>query len=131
MKKLIGLFLFVVSVVSATTLTGSIKNPDGTGMTGNLFMSLSQQGSMQSAGGCGGPAEIVPTYQIRIAVLNGSLVTPPTIYGNDCMLPAGIYYNIKETDTGGNVLMTDRWLITGSSIDIGTIISVVISGTTG
>jgi hypothetical protein len=131
MKRLILLLLFAMSVVSATTLTGSIKNPDGTGMTGNLFMSLSQQGSLQSTGGCSGPAEIVPTYQMRIAVVNGSLQSPPTIYGNDCMLPAGIYYNVKMTDTNGNVLMTDRWLITGSSIDIGTIVSVVVSGTTG
>ncbi len=130
MKKLIGLFLFVVSV-SATTLVGSINNPDGTGVTGSLFMSLSQQGALQSTGSCGGPAVIVPTYQMRIALVNGTMQSPPTIYGNDCMLPAGLYYNIKITDANGNVLQVDRWLITGSSINIGTIVSVVVSGTTG
>ena len=55
----------------------------------------------------------------------------PTIYGNDCMLPQGLYYNIQFVDTNGNVLFTDRWVITGTSVDIGTIQSVVISGTTG
>lgn len=128
--KSVFIFLFFACYLSATTLTGNLKAPDGTGANGRLAMSLSQQGALESTGGCGGPAEIVPTYQVFITVVNGVMQSPPTIYGNDCLLPAGTWYNVTFTDTNGNTIFVDRWLITGGSIDIGTIVSVIVSGTT-
>lgn len=116
--------------LSATTLTGTLKLPDGTGANGYLYMSLSQQAALMSTGGCGGPIQVVPTYEVRITVTDGALQGSPTVYGNDCLLPQGTYYKIRFVDRGGVVLLTDRWLITGASIDIGTIESVVITGTT-
>jgi hypothetical protein len=128
--RVLWLLLIVQSAI-ATTLTGSLKNPDGTGATGYLFLSLSQQGALQSTGGCGGPAEIVPTYRVRVTVTAGSLIGSPSVYGNDCLLPNNLFYVISFQDINGNTLFSDRWVITGSSIDIGTIVSAVISGTTG
>ncbi|MDE2099968.1 MAG: hypothetical protein KGL39_22130 [Patescibacteria group bacterium] len=122
--------LLSVQVLQATTLTGSLLNPDGTGLNGWLILSLAQQASLSSSGSCGGPATIVPTVQKRIQVTSGALGSP-VVYGNDCMLPQGTYYNVQVTDTNGNTLFTDRWVISGTSIDVGTIVSVVISGTTG
>jgi hypothetical protein len=84
-----------------------------------------------STGGCGGPVEVVPTYQVRITVTAGALVGSPSVYGNDCILPNNLYYNVSFQDTNGNTLFTDRWVIIGSSLDIGTIVSTVILGTTG
>jgi hypothetical protein len=69
-------------------------------------------------------------YTVAIKVVNGALQSPPQIYGNDCMLPGGLYYNVAVLDNNGNTYFTDKWQITGSTIDIGTIVSVVISGTT-
>jgi hypothetical protein len=46
------------------------------------------------------------------------------------MNPQGTYYNVKFQDATANVLFTDRWQISGASIDIGTIVSVTIQGTT-
>lgn len=135
--KLFAVFGLLVGTVFGTTLTGTLNGPDGTGINGNLYLSLSQQAALQSTGGCGGPIEVVPGilgpsqgYSIAIKVVNGALVSPPTIYGNDCMLPGGLYYNVLLTDNNGNTYFTDKWQITGSSIDIGTIVSVVITGTT-
>jgi hypothetical protein len=128
MKLWLGLMLCAAAY--GTTLTGSLKLPNGTGANGTLIFVLAQQEALASTGGCGGPAEITPTYQIKITVTNGSLVSPPAIYGNDCLLPQGSFYNIQFLDTNGNTVFTDRWQLSGSSVDIGTIVSAVITGTT-
>lgn len=124
------LCLLVSSVTWATTLTGTLNLPNATGATGKLVFSLAQQGALVSTGGCGGPATIVPTAQIMVTVTNGALIGSPTLYGNDCMNPQGTYYNVQFQDANANVLFTDRWQISGASIDIGTIVSVTIQGTT-
>lgn len=126
--KLAALLMAVLPIY-ATTLTGTISLPNGVGATGTIVFSLAQQAALQS-GGCGGPAEIVPTAQVSFKVTAGAFTGTPTLYGNDCLIPQGTYYNVTFLDTNGNVLMTDRWQISGSSIDVGTIISVVIQGTT-
>jgi hypothetical protein len=119
-------FLAVATLAAATTLTGSMKGPDGTGLNGNLYLSLSQQGALLV--GCGGPIQVVPTYEVRIAVSAGSV--SGSVYGNDCLNPQGTYYNVRFVDNQGNVLMTDRWILVGSTADVGTIVSAIISGTT-
>ena len=138
LNKLVGFILFVVlgSQLGATTLTGTLNGPNGVGVNGTLYLSLSQQAALQG-GACGGPIEIVPGvlgpqsgYSIAIKVVNGAMQSPPVIYGNDCMLPGGLYYNVQLTDNNGNTYFTDKWQIVGSTIDIGTIVSVVITGTT-
>lgn len=129
MKKLLLALLLAVSC-RATTLTGTMNAPDGTGVNGYLYLSLSQQAALVSTGGCGGPIEVVPTYRVRIQLVDGAMQGSPSVYGNDCMLPDGTYYLVEVRDANGNVLMSDRWVISGASIDIGTIVSVVISGTT-
>lgn len=136
MKTLL-VFLLSAAAGLATTLTGTLNGPDGSGINGTLYMSLSQQAALLSTGGCGGPAEIVPGvlgpqngYSVVIKIVNGAMQSPPPIYGNDCMLPGGLYYNVQVVDNNGNTYFTDKWQIVGSSINIGTIVSVVISGTT-
>ena len=73
---------------------------------------------------------IVPQKAVRFQVTSGSFVGTPTLIGNDCLLPSGTYYNVTVNDSNGNLLFTDKWLIQGSSQDVGTIVSVVITGTT-
>lgn len=131
LRKYVSLFLLTAALAFGTTLTGTLNLPDGTGATGALWMSLSQPGALSPAGSCGGPIEIVPTVEIRITVTAGVLQSPPALYGNDCILPQGTYYNVRFTDSRGNVLLVDRWQLSGASVDIGTIVSVVVTGTTG
>lgn len=116
--------------LGATSLTGTLNLPNGTGATGTLVLSLAQQAALSTSGSCGGPVEVLPTYQVRITVSNGAMQGSPTVYGNDCLLPQGTYYNVQFFDSSGNIVMTDRWVISGTSINVGTIVSVVISGTT-
>lgn len=105
------------TVASAVPTTGGT----GTGLTINVLSLVT----------CGGPAQIMPTTQIRVTVTGGNMVSPPTLYGNDCMAPQGTYYNVQFIDPNGNQLLVDRWILTGASVNIGTIVSVNVSGTTG
>src|ERR1039458_6943009 len=108
MKKIILLFLASLGIRSATTLTGTVKGPDGVGITGAIYLSVSQQAALLSTGGCTGPVEVVPTYQVKVTLTSGSIIGSPTVYGNDCMLPLNLYYNVRVVDSNGNVLFTDR-----------------------
>jgi hypothetical protein len=127
--KLFLTALLSVGIAFATSLTGTLKGPDGTGANGVLSFTLSQQASLVSSGGCGGPLEILP-LRVAVTVVAGAMQSAPSLYGNDCLLPQGTYYNITFKDNQGNTIMTDRWTLSGSSVDIGTIVSVVVSGTT-
>lgn len=130
MATLLISLLLAVGIGNATTLVGNIRNPNGTGAYGTLILSLSQQAAQSGAGFCGGTSVVVPTYELRITVDNGSLFGLVTVIGNDCLAPQGTYYNVRFVDQQGNTYFTDRWIITGSTIDVGTIVSAVISGTT-
>lgn len=130
MRKFIVLGLLFAGCGYSTTLTGTLNTPNGVGFTGTLSLALSQQAALVSTGGCGGPIEVIPNYQVLVKVVNGALIGSPTVYGNDCMLPQGTFYNVQLTDMNSNIVMQDRWLISGSSVDVGTIISVTITGTT-
>lgn len=121
------LFLFllvlcgVVSTASATTLTGTINLPNSSGVNGQIRFSLSQQTAQLTTGSCGGPAVLAPTTEIAFAVTAGSLPVGATLVGNDCMNPSQTYYIVRLLDTNGNILFTQNWQVTGTSINIGTI----------
>jgi hypothetical protein len=128
--RIVGILVLFVSGLEATTLTGTINYPNAAGVNGRLYMSLSQQAALTSCSTSpGGPLQVAPTYKVVIPVTNGAV--SGNVYGNDCMLPNGLYYNVQLQDNNGNTLMNDRWIITGSSINVGTIVSAIIDGTTG
>lgn len=121
------LMLLLTTGVSeaATQLTGHLYNPDGTGFTGTLLLSLSQQASIQTTGSCGGPALVVPGVQVKVSLVNSAITNGPiNLYGSDCTQPVGVPYDVKGIDATGNVLFTDQWLITGSTQDLGAVVSV-------
>lgn len=133
MKKLVLFLLLFASrymFAQATALTGTLKNPDGTGFNGQLILSLAQQASIastnnSSGSACGGPLMEVSTVQKIITVTNGALIGSPSIYGSDCTLPYGVPYNVIARDNNGNVDFTAQWLPMGNSQNIGTIESVL------
>jgi hypothetical protein len=130
MKRLLILLVALTSGMGGTSLTGTFKAPDGTGANGYLYLSMAQQASVVSTGSCGGPLQVVPTYEVRIQVVSGTMQGSPSVYGNDCMQPSGTFYNVKFIDLQGNQLMRDRWIISGATVDVGTIVSAVVTGTT-
>jgi hypothetical protein len=128
MNKIILFFVFAVSAFG-TRLFGTLNLPNAAGINGTLSLTLSQQASL-NAGACGGPVLVVPTTAVSIPIAAGTIQGMPSVYGNDCMLPANLFYNVLLRDQQGNTLFTDRWVLVGDAVDIGTIVSAIITGTT-
>lgn len=124
MKRL--LLLLLLSCLPAfatgtTTLTGSLKNPAQTGMTGTLRFTLPIQAALLSTGGCGGPASVLPNVPVPITVVNGAVTGTAILYDLACMNPTSLYYNVTFSDPGGTLLFSVAWnCVTGASVDIGT-----------
>ena len=130
MKKwIIAVLLMVAPWLRAqnTTLTGTIAGPSGTGLNGVLQLQLVMPGAATIVAGCGGPLYILP-QQISINVSNGNLVSPPNVWGADCLSPALIPYHVILRDTNGNQIVNDYWMIQGSTFNVGTAASAAPSG---
>src|SRR5882757_6220614 len=50
--------------------------------------------------------------------------SPARVWGADCLMPINVPYNVKLIDPQGNVVLTDLWLIQGSTYNIATASSV-------
>ncbi len=126
-KWLWFLFLMTFSLpIRATTLTGTINYPNSTALTGRIFFTLSQQGAQLTTGSCGGPAVLVPTTAVIFSITAGSIQGGAAVVGNDCIAPAQTYYTVAVYDGQNNRLFSQNWIITGSTIDIGTILPVIV-----
>lgn len=124
MKKLYGLILFIFAYIAsahATTLVGSLLNPDQSGFTGTLYLSIAQQVGVSSLGTCGGPKLVVPTVVVAVPINNGAIVGTWNFYGASCTLPAGMPYNAVLKDVNGNTMFATQWLIDGTTQDVGTV----------
>lgn len=119
---LVFLFAFVITA-SATNLSGSLLNPDGSGFNGTLYLSIAQQVAISTSGSCGGPAQVVPTAAVSFTIKNGVITSPtsPHVYGSDCTIPYGMPYNAVLKDTNGNTMYSTMWMITGATQDLGTV----------
>ena len=122
--RLLALALLGTQALFAQSLlSGSVKNPDGSGFNGRLIFSLSQNASASSVSPCTGPTLVVPVEQVIVTVNNGTLVSPPTLLSSYCTIPVGIPYNVIGMDSNGNPVFTDQWLIGGSTFNVGTAVS--------
>lgn len=140
MKKKIFLLWAFSAMLSAqvlstpkTQLTGKIYNPDGTGFTGFLYLSIEQSVAIDPGYSCGGPAQEVPSQSLVITLANGVMTSytvqgsakvtagAPKVFGSDCTIPRGVPYIAKLIDPQGNTKYDTEWLITGTTQDIGTV----------
>lgn len=118
-----------------TQLTGTISNPDGSGFTGTLYLSISQVAGVSPNNSCGGPVQVAPNSSLIISLVNGTMAQyqvtgsttivsgAPKMYGSDCTLPAGVPYIAQLKDPQGNTAFNQLWLIVGTTQDIGTVTS--------
>jgi len=114
------LFLLVAghwSPVAATTVTGTIKDPAGTGSTGTVELKLSAPGRVAD------PALLLiqPTVKCTLA---GGVLGSCTVRGNDTITdPAGTYYCVRIVSANGQELMAGKkYIITGASFDLGAVL---------
>lgn len=119
----LGLLCAPQALAQNTQLAGTFTTPNDTGFNGFLYLSLPVPGAAFST--CsGGPVEVVPNEPIVVKIVNGAMVSPPKIWGADCMLPLDLPYTVKLTDAQNNVVLTDQWLIQGSTYDVASASSV-------
>lgn len=122
MKLLCALLLVAVSV-SATTFTGTLASPTGTGnANGILRLALNVVPSVIKNSCAGAGLNSAPTTFATV-VTNGSLVSAIAPTGNDCLTPGSgsiSNYNVLFVDASG-ALYTSIWTLTGSSVDLGTL----------
>ena len=107
--------LLVARALPATDLTGTFKKPDGSLVNGKLILRLSQTAKLSD-----NSAQVVPMVKI-FSVTSGALESGAFIYGNDVLLPTGTYYLARLVDDNNNVLFEQKWSITGTSLDLGTL----------
>jgi hypothetical protein len=99
----------------ATTITGTIKKPDGTLLNGTIEFSLSQGAQVIS------PPVFFVNFPIRCAVTNGA-ITSCILQGNDTISPAGTFYKTRVLDSNGRVLYgPQNYTISGASADWGSL----------
>ncbi len=101
--------------LEATTITGTIKDPAGNGITGVLQLEL-------SAPGITGAELLLVQPRVRCQIANGQVSDPCSVRGNDTITdPADSYYCLRVLSPSGSVLMAGRaYRISGASVNLGT-----------
>ena len=114
----ISLSLILLAAVSATatTVTGTIKKPDGTPVTGTIEFVLSQQAKATT------PPILFAPVRTTCAVTSGQIAAGCTVQGNDTLDPVGTYYTVRVVDTNNRaVVPAANYTIAGASVNLGTL----------
>lgn len=112
----VAALLLLPAVVAATTVTGTIKDPAGTGISGTLQLELSAPGITGAELGLIQP-------RVSCSITAGTVQTTPacTVKGNDTITsPTGTYYCVGVLSEQGAMLMKRRpYSITGATFNLG------------
>jgi hypothetical protein len=116
MKRFLALLFVTLAItwpLSATTLTGTIKKPDGTKLNGKIRLTLSHPARDTSDS-----TVVVPTT-VELSVTNGTLPLTAAVAGNDVLQPANTYYICEYFDAYGKRVMANPFYIAGTTYDLG------------
>lgn len=119
MKKLITVvFLALVSLPSAfgTALIGKMKAPNGNSFNGKVTFTLNAAGAIDTSVV---PAQLLAMTQSTFAVVNGKLPANASLVGNDVISPNGTVYLADWFDSFGTRKMSNVYLVSGATTDIG------------
>ena len=116
-------FLAMVCSAGATTLTGTIKKGDGTGLTGRIRLKLSHPARSIT------DSSVVVPIPVDIAVVAGAMLAPPPVYGNDDLQPSNTYYVAEYYNEFNAKVMQNAFYITGATFDLGAAIPTSITTT--
>lgn len=112
----LALLLLAPMLAAAATLTGTIKDPAGTGITGTVELKLSAPGRVAD------PALLLIQPTVKCALSAGALGSC-AVRGNDAITePAGTFYCVRVLASDGRELMPGRkYTVTGASFDLGAV----------
>lgn len=115
--------LLAAPFARATTLTGQVKDNQGSALTinGQIWFVISGNGNVSAGGGCGGPFQIGPGTPAVFAITSGTIAGGASVVGNDCISPTNTFYRETVVNSDGSVVLTRSVSVTGASADIGTL----------
>ncbi len=107
--------LCLPGAAAATTVTGTVKLPDGTPVNGTIEFLLSQRATTTT------PPIIFPPMKTTCTITAG-VIQSCTVQGNDTLSPAGTFYKVTLRDNNNRPLGPPvNYTLTGASVDIGTL----------
>lgn len=105
----------VAHPLRATTVTGTVKLPDGTPLNGTVEFVLSQPAQTLTP-----PALYVPE-KVICPITNGA-ISVCIVTGNDVLSPAGTYYSVTLLDANNRVVAPAvNYTLSGASVDLSTL----------
>jgi len=106
---------------STTTLTGTIKDAQGTGLNGTLVMTLPM------------PAEDTTTNTaispgpVSFRLINGVITGNALLYDVANLQPTGLYYIARAYDQAGNLQFYGYYAVTGGSFNLGAAVPTTVT----
>jgi hypothetical protein len=111
---LITALVCAAATADASTVTGTIKKPDGTLVNGRIEFTLSQATTLPS------PSTLFVAPPVYCLITLGAIQTSPacTVQDNASILPAGTTYLVRILDANNRVLMAaQRYTIPAGAVD--------------
>lgn len=106
-----------------TVLNGTILSPSGSPISGALFLQLSDDANLLSGGGA--VAAIPPQiFNLTAGAISGPGAGPYSVPGASELTPPGLTYHMTVTNPGGEIVLERDISITGTSVDLGTIVPI-------
>lgn len=122
MKQLLAILLLsAAAFASTTTLTGTIKDSQGNGISGTLVMTLPVPAQDQTTNVAVAPG---PTF-FRLA--NGVITGGAKLYDVLTLQPAALYYQARAYDTAGNLVFYGNYSVSGASFNLGAAVPTTIT----
>ncbi len=114
-------FLCLPVVAQATTVSGSVRDAAGAPIaSGKLILRLSQEGTVSD------PALLLIQPPVSCTITNGDIAGGCVVRGNDTISPAGTFYRVRIVSATGQELLPERrYLISGTTFDLGTATALV------
>lgn len=107
------LLLTCLAGASTTTLTGKIADSQGTGLNGQLIMTLPVPARDVATSTAVAPG---PTF---FRLVNGNITGGAPLYDVANLQPQGLYYQARAYDTAGNLQFYGNYIVTGATFNLG------------
>lgn len=104
------------SPATATTVSGTLKAPDGAPVTGTIEFTLSQQAKTTTP-----PVTFAPS-KTTCTVTAGLIAAGCSVQGNDTLTPAGTFYRVRVLDSNNVVVVpSTNYTFSGAAVDLGSL----------
>jgi hypothetical protein len=105
--------LTAFSWAGTTTLTGTINDASGNGISGTLYMALPAPAQDPTTG-----VAISPMW-VAYRLVNGAITGSAKLYDVATINPSGLYYMARAYDQTGSLVFSGNYVVTSASFNLG------------